>query len=397
MKQNQKYLPALLRLVIFFALLAFIFQCSNSGSLGSSARVSCPDAAPDTDGCGRGRYHDSGACKDHAASWTKGRRFQYTDSMSRTFGRTILLAASDSVFVLHDLSGPDLFTSTNPVGPNATWTRRSTGSTSSFAGLYYVNNRFFANNGQGHGEPTSANGTTWSVPPGNSSGTAANKILYTNRHYFLLQRQTLRYGTSIDNTNGMSSVRIHSMNFFPGNQTTVSTIAYGRGTFVMSTRLQPAHGHPARIALFTTTRMIPSDLRSNWEDKTTGIGANNTERRAIQLSHIAYGDCVFVGVSQINSRIYTSDDKGSTWQSRTYPSVGIPRGMFYATDGVFVVWGSNGRIITSADQGATWTLRQTGLGADISDMTYGRGLFIAGEIHGRDTSNQRFGFYATAR
>ncbi|KPU44786.1 N-acetylmuramoyl-L-alanine amidase LytC precursor [Oxobacter pfennigii] len=74
--------------------------------------------------------------------------------------------------------------------------------------------------------------------------------------------------------------------------------------------------------------------------------------------------------------IYTSDDRGVSWDYRTYGTTKALRDVAWNGSGLFVAVGLGGAIQTSSD-GVTWTIQTSGTNSDLNKVDYLNNQFIA--------------------
>ena len=109
--------------------------------------------------------------------------------------------------------------------------------------------------------------------------------------------------------------------------------------------------------------------------------ARNANLGAVNINSVAYGNGIFVAVSNTNG-ITTSTD-GITWTQRTSNVSGNLYSVRYLNGNFIAVGtGANGGAggITTSTDGITWTKRTTpgtGNSTDLRDVTYGNGYYYA--------------------
>ena len=150
---------------------------------------------------------------------------------------------------------------------------------------------------------------------------------------------------------------------YPGPAPGWGDVVYGDGTYVA---VRDRSGQPGAMT-------SPDGM--TWTGRNTPV--DSTGYQAWSYSGLAYGQGVFVGVGQEESgvRILRSADKGQTWTHIPSPS-GIDLYAVAFGGGKFVAVGRQGLGAISDDLGLTWR-RFTLPNLQWSDVTYGKGLFVA--------------------
>lgn len=225
---------------------------------------------------------------------------------------------------------------TSPDG--ATWTSRTSGTTSALSSVCYGNGVFVA-----IGQSTlltSPDGITWT---GGTATQANNQssIAYGNGIYVIASTS----GSSVYRSTNLTSWAGYSAN------NNLSDVTYGSGLFVVT----------GSGGTYTSPDGI------TWTSR-TGPGTTPND--------IIFGNGMFVAVGQ-NGNLYTSPD-GITWTSRTSGLGSVSLGSVCYGNGLFVVFGLSTSFSTSPD-GITWTTRTGGFGTTYLSYSaaYGNGFFVA--------------------
>ena len=121
---------------------------------------------------------------------------------------------------------------------------------------------------------------------------------------------------------------------------------------------------------------------------------NQTIAAAVNMNGIAYGNGVFVAVTNASSTaVYTSPD-GTAWTARTLPAAVTSKNVAFS-GALFVLVGDAGLIQTSTD-GITWTARTSGTANNLTDIIYS-GVWVAVSASGDAlTSNDGITWTVTA-
>ena len=244
---------------------------------------------------------------------------------------------------------------TSPDG--STWTRKYSGTTSSFNYVTWCNNRFVATGSGGPSISTSMislDGVTWTARNlvTNNGIFAISAVAYGARRYVGVGEDddTITPGTIFTSLDGLAWTTVR------GNANATSVI-YSAGMFV-------AVAEEPNPILTSTDGLT---WKTRYPDSAPGY----------LFCSVTYGGGRFVAVGY-HGMIYTSVDD-STWKYRTPGTAATLFSVAYG-NGYYVAVGINGysgSILTSPD-GLTWT--EANLGAiqnTLYSVTYGNGRFIA--------------------
>ncbi len=219
----------------------------------------------------------------------------------------------------------------------ASWTPRTSGTTSDLKGITYGNGQFVAA-GVGGTILTSSDGSAWTDKTGDLSY-QFNGITYGGGNYV-----AVGFGGAIITSTDADSWTFRTV----GNSEVLNGVAYGNGMYV-------AVGYSGKI--FTS-----SDGNS-WAGQTSGTP--NT------LYGVTYGGGMFVAVGQ-SGIILTSTD-GVNWISRTSSTGVYLMGVTFG-NGTYIAVGEFGTILTS-DDSVNWKNLTLDEDNDFFGVSYGNGSY----------------------
>lgn len=115
-------------------------------------------------------------------------------------------------------------------------------------------------------------------------------------------------------------------------------------------------------------------------DPTSSWTAKSIESEGDDILYVKYADSVWVagGASDALNVLWTATDPTSTWTARDV-EFGEGNGVESIAFGnsTWVSAGTGGDLSTASDPTSTWTAQSSGLAADITDVAYGNGLWVA--------------------
>ncbi|MCM2274578.1 MAG: immunoglobulin domain-containing protein [Candidatus Didemnitutus sp.] len=333
--------------------------------------------------------------KFHAVSNTNGRIYSTTDgstwaSVASSAGSLRCITFGAGRLVAGGIGGT-LTTSTDGL----TWTPVSSGVSAFIIGLDYVNGRFFAT-GTGGTILTSTDGLQWTATNTNGNTSSIQNVAYGNGLYLAPAQSGTTGRAILTSTDGF-------------NWTQRIT---GAGAFGANLRSVAANTSAIVTVGFNATSSVSSFLRS-----TDGNSWNLSASFSGQLNDIDFGNTLFLAVNN-SGTAYTSANDGATWSQYALASGENLNGVRYANglwivtgasgnsgrlrtsptglsgswtsrissgnvlnksiygDSAFVAVGNSGTIWRSTT-GASWSAAFSGTTANLNDVAYGSGLFVA--------------------
>jgi hypothetical protein len=222
----------------------------------------------------------------------------------------------------------------------------STGATVSIRGIGYGKDTYIVG---GHGGlmNTSTDGTTWVAVTSGSTTSVYGITFGINDDYFVASNSGGYTATSRDGTTWGTWAPVAS-----GATNNAVTVEYFNGFYLLGT---------------VNGNILKSTNGITWTYKKQQLYSGGT-------NGFAYGEGRFVAVG--STSVYTSDDDGENWTSRTSGATGTINDVTYGKDtGKFVYVTGAGGIGTSTD-GTTWSYNSSVTATALYKIMYGNGLYV---------------------